>query len=136
MGVSFKPVFETYAKMPLLVGGLLRRDMSEEAVAKLIGGNFLRALQRSPQRRPMNATDALTCRPPWSHESRPIRAFDTSPNGLGLLARRRHDRMGPSAGSLPSALSVGGHSWRPHRGAELSRHGPRRFADQVTGVAA
>ena len=42
MDANYKPVFETYAKMPLLVGGLLRRGMPEEALAKLIGGNFLR----------------------------------------------------------------------------------------------
>lgn len=42
MDANYKPVLETYAKMPLLVGGLLRRGMPEEALAKLIGGNFLR----------------------------------------------------------------------------------------------
>lgn len=42
MDANYKPVFETYAKMPLLVGELLRRGMGEEALAKLIGGNFLR----------------------------------------------------------------------------------------------
>lgn len=42
MDANYKPVFETYAKMPLLVGELLRRGMPEEALAKLIGGNFLR----------------------------------------------------------------------------------------------
>ena len=42
MDANYKPVFETYAKMPLLVGGLLRRGMPEDALAKLIGGNFLR----------------------------------------------------------------------------------------------
>jgi membrane dipeptidase len=42
MDANYKPVFETYEKMPLLVGGLLRRGMPEEALAKLIGGNFLR----------------------------------------------------------------------------------------------
>jgi membrane dipeptidase len=42
MDANYKPVFETYAKMPLLVGRLLQRGMPEEALAKLIGGNFLR----------------------------------------------------------------------------------------------
>jgi membrane dipeptidase len=42
MDANYKPVFETYAKMPLLVGGLLRRGMPEDDLAKLIGGNFLR----------------------------------------------------------------------------------------------
>jgi membrane dipeptidase len=42
MDANYKPVFETYRKMPLLVGGLLRRGMPEDALAKLIGGNFLR----------------------------------------------------------------------------------------------
>jgi len=47
---NYKPVFETYAKMPLLVGGSLRRGMPEEALAKLIGDNFLRVF-----------AEALTC---------------------------------------------------------------------------
>jgi membrane dipeptidase len=42
MDANYKPVFENYAKMPLLVGGLLRQGMPEEALAKLVGGNFLR----------------------------------------------------------------------------------------------
>ena len=48
MDANYKPVFETYAKMPLLVGGLLRRGMPEEALAKLIGDNFPSGLRRSP----------------------------------------------------------------------------------------
>ena len=50
MDANFKPVFETYAKMPLLVGGLLRRRMPEEAPVKRIGDNFLRVF-----------AEALTC---------------------------------------------------------------------------
>jgi membrane dipeptidase len=42
MDANFRPVFETYAKLPLLVGGLLRRGMPESAVTKVLGGNFLR----------------------------------------------------------------------------------------------
>lgn len=42
MDANYKPVFETYAKMPLVVGGLLRRGMSEAVLAKVVGGNFLR----------------------------------------------------------------------------------------------
>jgi membrane dipeptidase len=42
MDANYKPVFETYTKMPLVVGGLLRRGLSEPAAAKVIGGNFLR----------------------------------------------------------------------------------------------
>jgi membrane dipeptidase len=42
MDANYKPVLETYAKAPLLVGGLLRRGIGEEALAKVVGGNFLR----------------------------------------------------------------------------------------------
>ena len=42
MDANFKPVLETYAKVPLLVGALLRRGLTEEALAKVVGGNFLR----------------------------------------------------------------------------------------------
>jgi len=42
MDANYRPVFETYAKMPLLVGRLLQRGMSEEVLAKVVGGNFLR----------------------------------------------------------------------------------------------
>jgi microsomal dipeptidase-like Zn-dependent dipeptidase len=35
-------VFETYAKMPLLVGRLLQRGLPKETLAKVVGGNFLR----------------------------------------------------------------------------------------------
>lgn len=42
MDANYRPVLESYAKLPLLVGGLLRAGMSEEAVAKVLGGNFLR----------------------------------------------------------------------------------------------
>jgi membrane dipeptidase len=42
MDANYKPVFETYAKMPLLIGGLSRPGMPQEALAKLIGDNFLR----------------------------------------------------------------------------------------------
>jgi membrane dipeptidase len=47
MDANCKPVFETYAKMPLLVGGLLRPGMPEEALAKLIGANFLRVFTQA-----------------------------------------------------------------------------------------
>jgi membrane dipeptidase len=42
MDANYRPVFETYAKMPLLVGRLLQRGLPEEALAKVVGGNFLR----------------------------------------------------------------------------------------------
>ncbi len=42
MDANYRPVLESYAKMPLLVGGLLHGGMSETAVAKVVGGNFLR----------------------------------------------------------------------------------------------
>lgn len=42
MDANYKPVFDTYANLPLFVAGLLKRGMHEPEVAKLIGGNFLR----------------------------------------------------------------------------------------------
>lgn len=44
LDANYRPVFTTYSKIPLLVGGLLKRGHSEERVAKFIGGNFLRVL--------------------------------------------------------------------------------------------
>ncbi len=42
MDANYKPVFDTYTKLPTFVAGLLKRGMGELEVAKLIGGNFLR----------------------------------------------------------------------------------------------
>lgn len=42
MDANYKPVFDTYANLPLFVAGLLKRGMPEVDVAKVIGGNFLR----------------------------------------------------------------------------------------------
>jgi membrane dipeptidase len=42
MDANYRPVFETYAKMPLLVGRLLQRGLPKETLAKVVGGNFLR----------------------------------------------------------------------------------------------
>ena len=42
MDANYKPVFDTYANLPLFVAGLLKRGMHESEVAKLIGSNFLR----------------------------------------------------------------------------------------------
>ena len=47
MDANYRPVFESYAKMPLLVGGLLRRGMPEATLAKVIGGNFLRVFTQT-----------------------------------------------------------------------------------------
>lgn len=41
MDANYRPVFETYRKLPLIVGALLKRGIGEEAVAKIIGGNAL-----------------------------------------------------------------------------------------------
>ncbi len=42
MDANYKPVFDSYANLPLYVAGLLQRGWQEAEVAKLIGGNFLR----------------------------------------------------------------------------------------------
>ena len=44
MDANYKPVFDTYANLPLYVAGLLKRGMHEPEVAQLIGGNFLRLM--------------------------------------------------------------------------------------------
>ena len=42
MDANYKPVFDTYANLPLYVAGLLKRGLREAELAKVIGGNFLR----------------------------------------------------------------------------------------------
>lgn len=42
MDANYKPVFDTYTKLPYYVAGLLQHGLNEEDVAKVIGGNFLR----------------------------------------------------------------------------------------------
>ncbi len=42
MDANYKPVLDTYRKLPWLVGGLLKRGLGEKDTAKLIGGNLLR----------------------------------------------------------------------------------------------
>ena len=44
MDANYKPVFDTYAKLPYYVAGLRQRGLAEPEVAKLIGGNFMRLL--------------------------------------------------------------------------------------------
>ena len=44
MDANYKPVFDSYANLPLYVAGLSQRGLKEDEVAKLIGGNFLRLL--------------------------------------------------------------------------------------------
>ncbi len=42
MDANYKPVFDSYASLPLYVSGLLKRGLHENEAAKVIGGNFLR----------------------------------------------------------------------------------------------
>lgn len=42
MDANYKPVLDSYAKLPHYVAGLLQRGLSEADLVKLIGGNFLR----------------------------------------------------------------------------------------------
>jgi membrane dipeptidase len=44
MDANYKPVMETYRKMPLVVGALLKRGYSAERVAKFMGGNILKVM--------------------------------------------------------------------------------------------
>jgi membrane dipeptidase len=47
MDANYKPVMETYRKMPVVVAGLFKRGHSEQVVAKIIGGNFLRVFSET-----------------------------------------------------------------------------------------
>lgn len=42
MDANYKPVLDTYAKLPIYVAGLFQRGLAEADVARLVGGNFLR----------------------------------------------------------------------------------------------
>ena len=42
MDANYRPVLETYRKMPHLVAALLRRGLDEEVLGKVLGGNVLR----------------------------------------------------------------------------------------------
>lgn len=44
MDANYKPVFDSYTKLPHFVAGLARRGLGEADIAKLIGGNFIRLL--------------------------------------------------------------------------------------------
>ena len=42
MDANYRPVLETYRKMPLLVGALMRRGLGDDTLEKVLGGNVLR----------------------------------------------------------------------------------------------
>ena len=44
MDANYKPVLETYRKMPLVVGALQKRGYSTQTLAKIMGGNVLRVM--------------------------------------------------------------------------------------------
>ncbi|TYO84839.1 dipeptidase [Oceanicella actignis] len=47
MDANYKPVLETYRKMPLVVGALMRRGVAEQDLAAIMGGNVLRVMDMS-----------------------------------------------------------------------------------------
>jgi len=49
MDANYKPVFDSYRKLPLFVGGLAKQGLSESDIAKIIGGNFLRVFGENSQ---------------------------------------------------------------------------------------
>lgn len=50
MDANDRPVFESYAKLPLLVAGLIRRGLDEETIAQVLGGNYLRVMAAAQAR--------------------------------------------------------------------------------------
>lgn len=50
MDANYKPVLETYAKLPLLVGELLRRGVAEGVLAQVLGGTALAMWQTCQDR--------------------------------------------------------------------------------------
>ncbi len=45
MDANYKPVYGNFRQMPLIVGALMERGHSHDAIAKIIGGNFLRVFE-------------------------------------------------------------------------------------------
>lgn len=45
MDANYKPVLETYRKMPLVVGALTKRGYTDKQIVKFMGGNFLRVME-------------------------------------------------------------------------------------------
>jgi len=45
MDANYKPVLETYRKMPLVVGALIKRGYNDARLAKIMGGNVLRVME-------------------------------------------------------------------------------------------
>jgi len=45
MDANYKPVLETYSKLPWFVGGLFQHGLHKSEVAKIIGGNFMRVFE-------------------------------------------------------------------------------------------
>jgi len=44
MDANYKPVLDTYRKMPLVIGALTKRGYSDQTIAKFTSGNFLRVM--------------------------------------------------------------------------------------------
>ena len=45
MDANYKPVFDNYRQLPILVGALLKRGLSREEASKFLGGNFMRVFR-------------------------------------------------------------------------------------------
>lgn len=47
MDANYKPVFDSYTRLPHYVAGLMRAGLDEDALQKLMGGNFLRLMREN-----------------------------------------------------------------------------------------